>query len=69
MSLAIVVERPDLSVRLWNASNGPTPAIDAFSVLVNEVSKVEYVVHRILSRRVSESIEEAKVVVRAGKDG
>jgi len=69
MSLTIVVERPDLSVRLRNTANGPTPAIGAFSILVDEVSEVEYVVHGVLSRRVPKGVKEAEVVVRAGKDG
>lgn len=69
MAPSIVVQGSKLSVRLRNATNRPAPAIRAFRILVDEVSKVNHIVHRVFASWVAKGIEEAKVVIGARIDG
>jgi len=65
MSLAVVVEGSQFGIRLRDSANGPSPTISTFSIFVNEIAQMDYVVNRVFACRVAEGIEEAEIVVRA----
>lgn len=45
---AVVIERKDLLVRLWDAANTISPAVVSILILVNVITKVNDVVYRVL---------------------
>jgi hypothetical protein len=46
--LAVVVEAVDLLIRKRDATNGVSPAVVAIFVLIDVISKMDYIVDRVL---------------------
>lgn len=69
MTLAVVVQSIDLAIWKRNSSDAVAPAIIPVGVLVQIVSQMEDVVHRIFSHRMSVCVEVGKRVIAARIDG
>lgn len=69
VALTVVVQSVDDSFRLGHATNGlSVSVISVTRVLIDIVSKVNDVIHAILSRRIAVCVEEAEWVVAAAVD-
>lgn len=52
--------RDDLLIWHWDTAIGVPPSIISIFILIDIISKVDYVVNRILSHRISIGVEEPK---------
>lgn len=68
MSPTVVVKSAKLGVGLRNSANTPSPSVSAFGIFVDEVTKVDNIVDTLLTSRISESVEEPEVQIRARVD-
>lgn len=69
MSLAVIIKGTAFGIRLGDSSNRPAPTISPLSILVDEITQVDNVVNGVLSGRIAKSVEEPKVIIRAGIHG
>ena len=67
--ITYVVKSIDCPIGQGNTANTLTPTIVAILILVDIITQVKHVIHRILASWIAKGVEKAKGKIAAGVDG